>query len=551
MDSPTRRTAADARTTRATEEPDGVAKTLFAAERSNGGTLRSRRTGARAAKGTLSALTTAPALDIVSASPAVAARAAAEPTSIAARHALDRMLHQVRPGAIGAVGLHAAALADWLRRSGRSADALTTHDTHDSQPALASRPTKRWPVLVASGCIECAPNPTDTLRALKRMLTPDGRLIVIVPNVTHASSRLAMLRGHFPLPPPGASAARHLFTAAEIEGLLEDAGFLVLGVERELDPVEILKEIGADVPEPVLAVLADDTDALTSHFAILAGPQGAGATRQLHRRVRELVNEQHATARTADQLARRIAALETHPRADTIAIPVRGGLDHADVPRELERLARAMADLEDRTRRIHDAYEHTKADAARALTTIERLEGELRAATERLAARDRADTERDDALRQSRETLLASVGEITSLVARVEKSRYRRLIGRVCEIVNGGVPRGAIVAVISRGDQELLAFDRREGWHFPRTEAGVYAGHHPADSKAAIAHLERVRTKGARYLLIPRTSFWWLEHYREFNDHLLRRYRCVLRDDRTCVVFDLERAKRRGKRSAK
>jgi hypothetical protein len=76
-------------------------------------------------------------------------------------------------------------------------------------------------------------------------------------------------------------------------------------------------------------------------------------------------------------------------------------------------------------------------------------------------------------------------------------------------------------------------------WHFPQTEDGVYAGHHPADSAEAIAHLESLRAKGAGYLLIPKPAFWWLEYYSQFKDHLERQYSPSVRDSETCLVFNL------------
>jgi hypothetical protein len=176
---------------------------------------------------------------------------------------------------------------------------------------------------------------------------------------------------------------------------------------------------------------------------------------------------------------------------------------------------------------------------AEVMGAITRVEEELRHTNARVTARDESDTKRDEALRHACGPLRAAVGELKAATARIEQARYRSLVARACQIVNRDVARGSIVAVISRGDHALLAFDRRQGWHFPQTADGVYAGHHPADSTEAIAHLERLRAKGARYLLIPRTAFWWLDHYREFNEHLLRHYRCVHRDDRTGALFAL------------
>jgi hypothetical protein len=66
----------------------------------------------------------------------------------------------------------------------------------------------------------------------------------------------------------------------------------------------------------------------------------------------------------------------------------------------------------------------------------------------------------------------------------------------------------------------------------------VYAGHHPADSGAAIAQLEQCRADGAEFLLLPATGFWWLDYYGGLLQHLMGRGR-VLHHDGDCVIFDL------------
>ena len=55
----------------------------------------------------------------------------------------------------------------------------------------------------------------------------------------------------------------------------------------------------------------------------------------------------------------------------------------------------------------------------------------------------------------------------------------------------------------------------------------MYAGHHPADSEAAIHHLEDLRAAGRAYL-VPATSSWWLDHYDDFRNHLERHDRCIV-----------------------
>lgn len=115
---------------------------------------------------------------------------------------------------------------------------------------------------------------------------------------------------------------------------------------------------------------------------------------------------------------------------------------------------------------------------------------------------------------------------------------YRAIVERVRKVAGASLPPGANVLVVSRGDDSLLALGGQRGQHFPQTEQGVYAGHYPTDSAAAIAHLENLRGKGAEYLLFPQTAFWWLDHYAGLRDHLDRHHHRVCADQ-DCVIFRL------------
>jgi hypothetical protein len=117
---------------------------------------------------------------------------------------------------------------------------------------------------------------------------------------------------------------------------------------------------------------------------------------------------------------------------------------------------------------------------------------------------------------------------------------YQQLIGRIHRDVRAHLPADATVLVVSRGDDELLRLDGREGWHFPRHPDGRYGGHHPADSAEAIQHLEELREKGAQYILFPTSSRWWLEHYEEFADHLSTTYSRVADNEESCTIFALQ-----------
>ena len=101
------------------------------------------------------------------------------------------------------------------------------------------------------------------------------------------------------------------------------------------------------------------------------------------------------------------------------------------------------------------------------------------------------------------------------------------------------MPFGATVAVVSRGDDALIEFFDRRGWHFPQAADGRWTGYHPARSLTAIAQLEAVRARGADYLVVPSVSFWWFEQYADFERHLTSRYAEVPADPDACRIFAL------------
>ncbi len=71
------------------------------------------------------------------------------------------------------------------------------------------------------------------------------------------------------------------------------------------------------------------------------------------------------------------------------------------------------------------------------------------------------------------------------------------------------------------------------------SEGGAYGSCNPRDSDEAISHLEAIRSRGAEYLLLPATSFWWLDRYQKFREYLEARCPAIVRDEITCFIFDL------------
>jgi hypothetical protein len=120
---------------------------------------------------------------------------------------------------------------------------------------------------------------------------------------------------------------------------------------------------------------------------------------------------------------------------------------------------------------------------------------------------------------------------------RAVSAAYRRLVQQTIDTVAAVVPAEATVAVVSKGDAALLNLPVRAAWHFPQLDTGAYAGYYPADSAEAISHLEDLRAKGASYLVLPSSAFWWLEHYPAFAAHL-GMYEVIQRDE-ACLIYAL------------
>lgn len=116
---------------------------------------------------------------------------------------------------------------------------------------------------------------------------------------------------------------------------------------------------------------------------------------------------------------------------------------------------------------------------------------------------------------------------------------YRDLVAQVRDCIGLYVPYGSVVLIASKGDEDLIRIDGYRGWHFPQNDAGVYAGHYPADSREAIAHLGQLYASGARYLVFPWTARWWLEHYRELAKHLETAHVLAVSKQGVCVIYEL------------
>lgn len=131
--------------------------------------------------------------------------------------------------------------------------------------------------------------------------------------------------------------------------------------------------------------------------------------------------------------------------------------------------------------------------------------------------------------------------EGTRFGERIRKSaapspEWRGTLERIAAVVRRVVPPGARIAALDKWDPTLLHLGGREGWHFP--DLRRLPDGYPVDGAAAVLHLEEMRRRGAGYLVIPSSAFWWLDFYGELREDLERRGRRVW-EDGECLVFEL------------
>jgi len=120
--------------------------------------------------------------------------------------------------------------------------------------------------------------------------------------------------------------------------------------------------------------------------------------------------------------------------------------------------------------------------------------------------------------------------------------QYRELVQQVRDCIRLHVPPGSVVLVASKGDEDFMNLVGYRAWHFPQADVGVYAGHHPANSADAIAHLKRLQVRGAQYLVFPWSARWWLDHYGALSTHLHTVHDLRISEPEVCLIFELNPA---------
>jgi 2-polyprenyl-3-methyl-5-hydroxy-6-metoxy-1,4-benzoquinol methylase len=235
-------------------------------------------------------------------------------------------------------------------------------ETLDLEHTLAGA---RFDAVMFADVLEHLREPRVVLQRVRPMLAEGGAVIASIPNVAHASVRLALLAGEFRYREAGLLDRTHLrfFTRESIQDLFEASGYVVTHWLRRRLSIEE-SEVGPPartVPETVRAWIVADPEATTYQFVVRAvRSEAAEMVHQLRAELREARSAEQ-WAQRARQAARELAGVirpgepfilidedriraELGPAGHGLPFPERGGqycgppADDESAVDELERL---------------------------------------------------------------------------------------------------------------------------------------------------------------------------------------------------------------------
>ncbi|MEJ7785934.1 MAG: glycosyltransferase family A protein [Solirubrobacteraceae bacterium] len=108
--------------------------------------------------------------------------------------------------------------------------------------------------------------------------------------------------------------------------------------------------------------------------------------------------------------------------------------------------------------------------------------------------------------------------------------RLARAVEELDSVVGRDAPfvliDGCELALERSSGRPVIPFLERDGEYWGR----------PEDDAHAIEELDRLRSAGARFVVVAWTAFWWSEAYPAFFDHLRERFRCRLDNERLLIL---------------
>jgi predicted TPR repeat methyltransferase len=100
---------------------------------------------------------------------------------------------------------------------------------------------RAFDVIVCADVLEHLPRPEELLPTIRGWLTPDGLLLVSLPNIANITSRLSLLAGRFAYADRGILDRTHLrfYTRKTGRRLLEEGGFRIGRIAATAMPAEL------------------------------------------------------------------------------------------------------------------------------------------------------------------------------------------------------------------------------------------------------------------------------------------------------------------------
>jgi SAM-dependent methyltransferase len=145
---------------------------------------------------------------------------------------------------------------------------------------------ERFDAILFGDVLEHLRDPAALLRRVRPLLAEGGTVVASIPNIAHASVRLALLGGSWRYREQGLLDETHLrfFTRAGVEDLFEGAGYVITHwVRRRLEVEETEIPVPKGVPPEARAWAAGDPEATTYQFVVRAVPSEPAAQIQAWR----------------------------------------------------------------------------------------------------------------------------------------------------------------------------------------------------------------------------------------------------------------------------
>src|SRR5262245_32546607 len=131
---------------------------------------------------------------------------------------------------------------------------------------------EEFDAVLLADVLEHLKEPADVLRRIRPFVAENGVVVASIPNIAHASVRLALLGGEFRYREWGLLDDTHLrfFTRASIQDLFEETGYVITHwLRQRLDVGETEIKV-PQVPDAVREWLASDPEATTYQFVLRA-----------------------------------------------------------------------------------------------------------------------------------------------------------------------------------------------------------------------------------------------------------------------------------------